>query len=129
MGQLLYYLLPFRRRIIRRNIKHVFGDTHSEADQKRLAQAYYNHIYWTIYENSRLLGMSEGRVKEIVRVEGKEHLVAAKEGGRGALILSGHFGSWEFAPLGAMCHYPEFKGRFWFIRTNSRSKARNSANT
>ena len=32
---------------------------------------------------------------QFIRVEGKEHLDAARKAGRGIIILSGHYGSWE----------------------------------
>ena len=32
------------------------------------------------------------------------------------MVLTGHFGSWEFAPLGGILNFKQFKGRFHFIR-------------
>ena len=37
-------------------------------------------------------------------------------------MLTGHFGSWEFAPLGGILNFKQFKGQFHFIRRNLRNK-------
>lgn len=41
---------------------------------------------------------------------------------KGVLVVTGHFGNWEFAPLGGVLNFKEFKGQFHFIRRTLRFK-------
>jgi hypothetical protein len=49
-GWLLYHLLPYRRKVVRENLRRVFGETISEQEITRLAQAHYAHIWRLIVE-------------------------------------------------------------------------------
>jgi KDO2-lipid IV(A) lauroyltransferase len=42
--------------------------------------------------------------------------VGALERGKGALILTGHFGNFEVATIAGLRHFPHMRGRFHFIR-------------
>jgi KDO2-lipid IV(A) lauroyltransferase len=51
-----------------------------------------------------------------VEVQGEEHLFRAAEQGKGILLLTGHFGNWEQASIGAMLQFDEFRDRFYAVR-------------
>jgi KDO2-lipid IV(A) lauroyltransferase len=52
----------------------------------------------------------------LVRVEGVDALVAALNEGKGALILTGHFGNWEVATIAGLHLFPHVRGLFHFVR-------------
>ncbi len=60
--------------------------------------------------------MSEKTLREQVDVRGYERLLAIAAEGRGVLVLTGHFGNWEFAPIGGILNFTQFQGKFHFIR-------------
>lgn len=115
-GRLAYYCVPFRRKVTLENMQLVFGDVLSAAEIKRLAQAFYSHLLQSVYENIRLRIESTARSLERVEVQGAEHVFATVAQGKGVLIMTGHFGNWEFAPITGLMHFPEYQGRFHFIR-------------
>lgn len=115
IGGILYHWLPVRRRIVLENLRQVFPRA-GEPEIRRLAQRFYGHFWTSVLEMIRLPFMSDDDVRRRVRVVGEEHLYRANREGRGALILTGHFGSWEVAPIGAMMKYQRYRGRFFFIR-------------
>lgn len=115
-GRFLYYCLPYRRRIIRENISQVFAEQLSSKQQQRLAQAFYSHLASSIKETLLLRFMSEEKLKQCVEVKGHERLLAIAAEQRGVLVLTGHFGSWEFAPIGGILNFKQFQGQFHFIR-------------
>lgn len=115
-GKFFYYCLPFRKRIIFNNIKTVFGSKLSDESQNRLVMAFYSHLATSFKENllMRLWGKEKVRSKAIVL--GTEHIQAALEHNKGVLILTGHFGNWEFAPIAGILNFKMLQGRFYFVR-------------
>ena len=66
--------------------------------------------------------LSEKQLCDRVDVVGAERLLAVAEQGKGVLVLTGHFGNWEFAPLGGILNFKQFQGQFHFIRRTLGSK-------
>jgi Kdo2-lipid IVA lauroyltransferase/acyltransferase len=115
-GRLMSSLCPYRKKVILSNIFQVFGDRISSKAQKHLMTAFYSHFGKIISETFRLRLMTEKDLEERVSIEGYQHLLDVAEKGRGVLVLTGHFGNWEFAPLGGISQFKQFKGHFHFIR-------------
>ena len=122
-GRFIYRFFPYRKKVIMRNIEQVFGEQLSPAAKTHLTKAFYSHLLKILQETWRLRLMSEAELMASVKVEGHHHLmnVAAKQ--QGVLVLTGHFGNWEFAPLGGILQFKEFKGYFHFIRKTIGFKA------
>ncbi len=121
-GRLLYALIPYRRKVVKDNIEHVFGASLSAAQKTHLAKAFYSHLATCLKEMIQLRFMSDRKLRERVEVKGHERLLNIVAEGRGVLILTGHFGSWEFAPIGGVANFKEFKGQFHFIRRTLNNK-------
>ena len=115
-GRLLYRLLPFRRRVILDNLRRVFGPAVPEAEIVRLAQAHYAHLWRLAGEFVRFRWLSEERKSALIRVDNVDALARALDRGKGALILTGHFGNFEVATIAGLRHFPHMHGRFHFIR-------------
>ncbi|KTC77902.1 lysophospholipid acyltransferase family protein [Legionella brunensis] len=122
-GRFLYRFVPYRRRIILANINQVFGNSLTSSQKERLAKAFYSHMATSIKEIIQLRFMSEKKLREQVEVRGYQRLLDIVAQERGVLILTGHFGNWEFAPLGGILSFKEFKGQFHFIRRTLGNKA------
>lgn len=112
----MFSFLPYRRQIILKNIQQVFGQILDEHQQKHLAIAFYSHLLTSLKEMMQLRFISEKKLRESVEVKGYEKLLKVAGEGRGVLILTGHFGNWEFAPIGGILNFKEFQGQFHFIR-------------
>lgn len=123
MGRILYYFIPYRRRLILANIRQVFADKLGRDEQIHLAKAYYTHLATSLKEGIQLRFMNEETLKNKVRVIGHEHMLAVIAQNKGVLVLTGHFGNWEFAPLGGVLNFKTFQGQFHFIRRTLRFKA------
>lgn len=122
LGKFIYRYLPYRRRVILSNIEHVFGDKLNLAQKKHLAESFYSHLMTSIKEMIHLRFLNEKQLCERVDVIGHERLLAVAGEGKGVLVLTGHFGNWEFAPLGGILNFKEFGGQFHFIRRTLGSK-------
>jgi KDO2-lipid IV(A) lauroyltransferase len=115
-GRFAYRFLGYRRNIVLSNISQVYGEQLSLAQKKHLAKAFYSHLLTCGKEMIALRFMSEKQLKRRVDVKGHERLLEVAAAGKGVLILTGHFGSWEFAPLGGILNFKQFQGQFHFIR-------------
>lgn len=115
-GRFIYRFLPYRRRIVLANIKQVFNTQLNKAQQKRLAQSYYSHLVTSLKEAILMRFMSQEDLKNKVEVRGHENMLAVVAQQKGVLVLTGHFGNWEFAPIGGVLSFKQFKGQFHFIR-------------
>lgn len=60
--------------------------------------------------------ISEAGLSARVDVEGVDHLLKVAAGNKGVLIVTGHFGNWEFAPIGGILNFKAYQGQFHFIR-------------
>ncbi|MCC5792271.1 MAG: lysophospholipid acyltransferase family protein [Legionellaceae bacterium] len=98
-GRLIYFLSPYNRSNAKKNIERVFQSTLSAAEKKRLGIAYYSHILSSIKEIMLYALVSKKHLAKQVRIIGLEYLQDAISTGKGTLVLTGHFGSWEYAPL------------------------------
>ena len=112
----MYALVPYRRNVIRQNIQRVFADHLSRSNQMLLAKAFYSHLITCLKETILVRFLSDETLRARVTVLGHEHLLKVAAEQRGVLILTAHVGSWEFAPLGGMLNFKQFKGQFHFIR-------------
>ena len=115
-GRLIYRLFPLRRRVILENLRRVFGAAVPEAEIVGLAQAHYAHLWRLAGEFVRFRWLSEEKKSALIRVDNVEALARALERGKGALILTGHFGNFEVATIAGLRHFPHMRGRFHFIR-------------
>lgn len=115
-GKLMYALLPYRRKIVLDNIRRVFADTLSEPDIIALAQLHYAHLCRLLVEFLIFPFQSQRKRVSLVRIENMDVPVAAYAAGKGALILTGHFGNFEVATAAGIAAIPEARGHFHFVR-------------
>ncbi len=115
-GKFVYHVLPLRRGVVMENLRRVFGDVFSEAQIRRLAQAYYAHFIRFLVEFVRLPFMSAERRMRFIRVENMESPIRAHRPDKGLLILTGHFGNWEVATVAGISQFTQYKGQFHFVR-------------
>lgn len=105
------------------NIDQVYGSQLNTDEKIRLAKAFYSHLATSVKEMIQLRFMSEKDLQDKVDVIGYERLLAVAAKGEGVLVLTGHFGNWEFAPLGGILNFKQFQGQFHFIRRTLASKS------
>lgn len=115
-GRFLYRCLPYRKKVIFENFQQVFGHTLSAKEMATLAKSFYGHLAKSVKENLLLRFQSIDSVKARVDVIGKEKALAAAAKNKGILLLAGHFGNWEYAPIGGILNFEQYRGRFHIIR-------------
>ena len=125
-GRWLYHLLPYRREVVLGNLRRVFGETLPEAEIRRLAQAYYAHYVRFLVEIVRLPFLSAKQRKAWIRVENIESPLRAHAQGKGILLLTGHFGNFEVSTVAGITQFPQYRGKFHFVRRALKPRLLNS---
>ena len=93
-GAIAYAFAARERRVATQNIKMCLPEI--DAHQRgRLVRAHFGSLGCSLFETALVWWASDARLKKLVRVEGMEHLRAALEQGRGAILLSAHFTTLE----------------------------------
>ena len=115
-GRFIGRFLPLRKQVVQGNLKRVFGDFVDEPELQNLAAAHYGHIWRLLCEFVRFRWLTAAQKMALVRVEGIDNFVAARDQGKGVLILTGHFGNWEVSTTAGIALFPEMQGKFHFVR-------------
>lgn len=96
LGRLFYYLLAGRRRVAATNLALCFPER-SPAEREALLRAHFESLGMTVLEHGLAWWASDDLVRQRVELRGLENLERAMAGGRGVVLLTGHFGAQEFS--------------------------------
>lgn len=93
----LFYLVDRRHRAIAQvNLNVAFGKERSELERKRIAVAAFENLGRTVVEFAWLQGRPAAEMMGRTTFEGIEHYEAAIRARKGVVLLSAHFGNWEW---------------------------------
>ena len=98
-GHLLYALTLRRQRLADRSLVETFGERFSSRERRGIRLAVTQNMCKVFVELFRTSMFSREQIRNLVPVEGVEHLRQAVARGHGAMVITGHFGNWEL--LGA----------------------------
>lgn len=101
-GLIFYLIDPHHRRISLINLKFAYGKEKNEKELKAIARSNFMHYGMMGFEwihMMRLTRKGMDKLKTRIHVEGEEHLIAARKKNPSVIILSAHFGNWEYAHL------------------------------
>jgi KDO2-lipid IV(A) lauroyltransferase len=103
-GLLLYALHGSRRRITHRNLERCFPELPVHA-HRRLARAHFRALGQTLLDNAIAWWGSARRLRRLVRVNGREHLETALNGGN-VILLAPHFVGLEIGGVRLSLEHP-----------------------
>jgi KDO2-lipid IV(A) lauroyltransferase len=95
LGILAFRLDRRHREIALGNLEIAFGPKKTAREKMAVARESFGQIGRVTLEVVKFTRYSRNRVLRLVRVEGGEHLAAARAGGRGVLAFTAHYGNWE----------------------------------
>jgi Kdo2-lipid IVA lauroyltransferase/acyltransferase len=95
-----------RRRVATANLALAFPER-SGAEREGVLREHYRELGRVAVEYARLGELARAEPGQVVgEVRGLEHLLATREAGRGAILLSGHFGHFELVGASLGRHHP-----------------------
>lgn len=92
----LYYLVRYRRKIVRKNLTLSFPEK-SSAEIEKIEKAFYHSLCDYFVETMKLYGMSEKEVCKRVQFTGLEPVNKYIDEGRSVVVYMSHSFNWEFA--------------------------------
>lgn len=97
LGRLAYRPFGVRRRTVERQVAAAFPDA-GLAEQQRIVRGAYAHLGELLIETAMLPGLGKQGILDLFEgSEGFEDILAARDAGRGIILITGHFGNWELA--------------------------------
>ncbi len=96
IGRLFCRLDTRHRLIAMDNIRPSFRGEKTEAELQDIIVRLYKSFGRGLIETVCLAKMSADRIKSLTEIEGLEHYRAAHAQGKGVVLLSAHFGNWEW---------------------------------
>ena len=94
-GWVAFVTVPKRQRLADRNLAAVFGDRLTPAERKRIRYFATRGLCKTMLELFRLPAMTERDFEEVLSFENPEVVTEALALGKGAIIITPHYGNWE----------------------------------
>lgn len=108
LGHFLY-LVDFRhRKIALANLRFALGDEKDEKTLQAIAKAHFQQLGMTGHEWLRFIDIDSDGLQKICRnisVEGEAHLMAAKKKSPTVILVSAHYGNFEYAHIYYATHY------------------------
>ena len=92
----VYLGLGRLRRVGQRNLQLALPERSSESRGKIL-RGVYRHLGWQLVEFCRMKRYTPQNTRAWIRTEGLDHYLAARDRGKGVLVLTGHLGAWELS--------------------------------
>ncbi len=96
LGAIAWLALPRLRRTGLRNLELAYPSL-PPAERARLLRRLYRNLGWQLAEFCQLPRYTRENTQDLVRYEGLEHYLAARDKGKGVLIVTGHLGAWELS--------------------------------
>lgn len=93
----VYTAMGRLRRVGERNLQLALPEAASEQKRAEILRGVYRHLGWQLVEFCRMPSYTAKNTQNWIRTEGLEHYLAARERGKGVLVLTGHLGAWELS--------------------------------
>jgi KDO2-lipid IV(A) lauroyltransferase len=110
LGFAVYFLDRRHRRIALSNLKTAFGSELSPSARRDIARKSFLHFGKLLADLIKFSHFNDVQRDKLIQAEGEENLNQALQKGKGALLFSGHYGSWEIAP-----HFFSRRAKFYVI--------------
>ncbi len=96
IGRIALLLTPRLRRAGDLNLRLAFPQK-TATERRQILRKLYRNLGWLLAEFCQMPGYTAQQTQSFIRYEGLEHYLAARDQGKGVLILTGHLGAWELS--------------------------------
>lgn len=92
---LIYYIIGYRKKTVRKNLKNSFPEK-SEAELRRIEKDFYLHFCDTFIETIKAVSISDKEMRKRFTFDNIEILDEYYEKGKNVILYLGHYGNWEW---------------------------------
>lgn len=124
---LLITIIPYRRKVVRENIKRSFPEK-SLRERRKIERKFYRHLTDLLAEGVKNLSISKKQLLKRFQVENPEVMEKFYQQKKSVLLVSGHHNNWEWLITGQnlLFHHQAvgigtpLSNRFWDKKLNTR---------
>lgn len=91
----LYYLIRYRRKIVRRNLTESFPEKNL-SEIKHVEKRFYRFFTDMILESCKLASISQDEIKRRMKFKNVEEVNGMLKQGKSVAVYLGHYGNWEW---------------------------------
>ena len=95
MYLIVYYLVGYRKKVVRMNLSNSFPQ-HSAASLGKIERAFYRHFCDVFVETLYEMHCSEKEIKKRMVFINIDKALAEYDKGRSSLLMTAHYGNWEW---------------------------------
>jgi len=107
LGRMGFYLASRDRKRALESLKIAYSTDKTACELRGIGRRSFEHLGKSLVEFLSLSMLDRREKESLFSVEGEEHLLAARDQGKGVVVISGHLGNWEFIPaMLALKNYP-----------------------
>jgi KDO2-lipid IV(A) lauroyltransferase len=107
IGAGIYAVAGKRRRVALRNLRMAFAAEKGPRELERIAKRSVQNLAMAVVDMLRIPDMTRQDIERRFTVEGRENFEPALREKKGAIFLTGHFGSWELLNIaGGLLGHP-----------------------
>jgi KDO2-lipid IV(A) lauroyltransferase len=96
LGQAAWTVLPRLRQVGMQNLQLALPER-TDAERAAILRGVFRSLGWQLGEFCKMSGYTAEQASTFIRYDGLEHYLAAREKGKGVLVLTGHLGAWELS--------------------------------
>lgn len=96
---LLYYIVGYRKKVVRENLKNAFPEL-SDEERAVIEKKFYKHFADFLVESTKSLSISNKAIKERCALINPEEVHKYFDQGKDVIILCGHYNNWEYYAVG-----------------------------
>ncbi len=102
---IVYYIIGYRKKIVRMNLLHSFPEM-SVKERQQIERKFYHFFCDLFVETVKEIWFNENQIKQRMSYENLDAILAQHSKGKSVMIMTAHYGNWEWT-LG----YPLFLTR------------------
>src|SRR4030042_5673488 len=92
---MVFYLIPYRRKVVFRNLRHSFPEK-TDTAIRLIAKKFYRHLCDFMIESFKPFTLSEKELLRRFRFTNPEIFHELNRNNRNFALVSGHYGNWEW---------------------------------
>nr|WP_297167171.1 lysophospholipid acyltransferase family protein [uncultured Dysgonomonas sp.] len=93
----VYYIVRYRRKVVKENLKNSFPDK-NDKELLKLERDFYHHFCDYFVETIKLLHITDEEIQKRITFKNIELVAELMKDGNSAIMYLGHYGNWEWVP-------------------------------
>jgi Kdo2-lipid IVA lauroyltransferase/acyltransferase len=94
----VFYLVKYRRKVVQSNLLKSFPEKTND-ERYEIEKSFYKHLLDLIFESIKTMTISRGQIQKRFIFKNLEQITKYTESGQSVIVVSGHYGNWEWGPL------------------------------